>query len=201
MEKEKSENKFIKKRGFYAALVLMVIIGLTIFYIIQIGYYPVAVVNSNFVSAKSFSNAASSAHHYYTKAIQSIEDESEEVKFKVNNEIRRATLDKMIENVLIKKELSKRLGSDLAQLVARKTDIPQLKEPNFDDAVFNLYGLSILEFKKLVLVPQAREELLFDSIREDKDDFSKWIKEARENASVIILAPEFSWDGEKIIFK
>ena len=189
---------------FYLILIAMVALGLGIFYLIQIGFYPVAVVNYRFLGAKDWNEAVVSAHHYPTKTEEAYASESfgGGEKNLLLKELRRATLDKLIVNALISKELEKRVGGELGGLVQNKIRDTRVNTPDFEKAVAELYGLTFEQFKNLVLIPQAEEEILTDRVKaEQQTDFSEWLTVERRAASVIILAPDLRWDGERVVSK
>src|SRR3989344_409762 len=176
----------MKGKSFFANLIIMVVFGLATFYFLRLGYYPVALVDFKPISAKSLDEAFFSAEHYYEEAVRngsltlSLEDLR---KKEILMEIRRASLDKIIINMLIHRELKKEVGSDLSGIVGDKIDSLEIKSPDFGEAVLAVYGLSLNRFREIVLLPQAREEVLRGNMTLKNRDFDAWLKDAKANAS------------------
>lgn len=186
------------KKKFFIIFGSMVGLGLIGYYFIHSGFYPVAFVNSSLVSARNFDEASASVMRYYS---QTLKIEGNERLKQARQEIRRATLDKLIENELIYNALDGKVGSNLSGLVENKIKNLKIESSNLKEAVSDLYGLSLERFKELVLEPEAWEELLTDELRSNKSDFNEWLKKERGEASIIILAPDLKWDGEKVTLK
>ena len=64
------------------------------------------------------------------------------------------------------------------------------------EAVKKLYGLSTKDFKKLILLPQAKKDLILKHYEKDNDGLQKLWDEVRLGAKVKIYYPGFYWDGE-----
>ncbi len=147
---------------------LLLIIGLIIIggiYLVISQSYPVAFVGWQPISAKNFNDDFNTAVFYYGKVMEtydknvtsSIENiDSPAVK----TEIKRAVLDKSIENILILNGLKKRLkNSELDQMVKNKID-EILKGQDIEKQVAAIYNLSLNAFKEQILTPEARLEIL-----------------------------------------
>lgn len=97
------------KKGIVITFASMMGAGLLIFYCIQAGFYPVAIVGGRFIAERGLNEASASVFQYYTKMIETYSDTDPKLREQQISlpEVRRATLDKMIENVLIENELSR----------------------------------------------------------------------------------------------
>ena len=182
----------------------MVAVGLSGYYAVRLGLYPVAVINARFIGARSFAQAADIVGKYYGQLLSQASQNTPSI-FSPNlppAELRRATLDKMVENVLIYNELRNRAGNDLDRLVEGKLEPLKASNPDFEKAVSTLYGLSAGQFTRDVLIPAAHEEILRGYLDgEKKTGYDEWLVSARTGASVIILAPDLRWDGRQVVNK
>ncbi|PIR89482.1 MAG: hypothetical protein COU07_01110 [Candidatus Harrisonbacteria bacterium CG10_big_fil_rev_8_21_14_0_10_40_38] len=186
----------------YLIFLALMILGLLGFYTIQLGYYPVAIVNSHIISEFSYRESLLSAEHYYTKLIDSYPNDSiSEAIPSSSAELRRLMLEQMIENVLIEDELSKRVGGNVENLVEKKFEPLNVSSKEFREGVTALYGLSVDRFKALILEPKARAEILEEQIKTDESEFSDWSLEARKKARVFVFARDLNWDGEKVVLR
>lgn len=185
-------------KKFFVVLVSMVVLGLSAFYLIRLGFYPVAMVEGRFIGARRFEEAVGVAYHYYVKGLGS--QASKEIQEQLTyEELRRATLDKLIEEELVLRELKNRVGSDLSDIVESKLNNLDFSAPDFEKAVLALYGLSVQRFKEMVLVPKAREEVLEGRIFKDgSKDLIAWLKDRKQKARVTVFAPDLRWDDNKV---
>lgn len=182
-----------KFQFFYLTFLAIIFAGLAAYYIIHLGYYPVAIVNSDFISAKTLNEEFAAALRYYSAALKGkdgVNIESREFR----REIRRATLGDLIDKSLIYNEVKNRLGSDLDNLVNNKIDQQLTNRKNVEDAAKLLYGLNLADFRELVLIPQARKEILEGRLFLEKRDFDSWLSATEKSAKVFIITPEFYWD-------
>lgn len=178
------------------------ILGLGAAYLIRLGFYPVAVVNSTLVSARTFQESVASANHYFEQVLKTKPEGSDKIKPReLTREIRRATLDKMIENVLVYEALTEDAGNDLPAMVEARIDSLNIKTADFEKAVGTLYGLTRERFRTLVLVPQARQEILASRVSGEAEDLSDWLKARRKKAVVYILARDLYWNGTEVLIK
>lgn len=190
-----------KKLIIFLSLVIVVIGG--IFYLIASRSYPAALVNFSPVGYADFKKDTAAATQYYAKALETYNRgqatlvNAPDVKM----EIERAVLDRLIENSLIEKELRKIMKSgDIENIINNKIE-QAMSGVDVSKEVEALYGLSLTDFKENVLKPQARQDALEGRFILDNKNFSDWLKEARSKAQVLILIPNFSWNGEEVVVK
>ncbi len=186
-------------------LLLLVLIGIvgSISYLIISQSYPVAFVGWQPISAISFNKDFNTAIFYYQKAMETYNKsqatamDSAEIK----QEIKRAVLDKSVENILILNELKKRLkNTEIAQMVENKIN-EILKGQDIAKQVATIYNLSLDAFREQVLIPQARLEILQARLVLENKNFDEWLKDAKQQTKVIILLPGFNWNGEGVVAK
>lgn len=182
----------------------LIAFGLSSFYLVRLGTYPVAVVGASIVSARSLNATVIAAHRYYVQSLQASGDRSADDAFEDHAaalELRRAALDRLIEDAIISRELKDRLGEDLESVIADKLAAVELS-PKTEKAVSTLYGLTLARFREMVLAPKAREEILQGRVfAEGNQDFGTWLKNIKKNVKIVVLAPDLAWNGEKVVVK
>ncbi|MDO8466529.1 MAG: SurA N-terminal domain-containing protein [bacterium] len=178
---------------YFTTFLLILFVGLGAYYMVHFGYYPVAIVNSSLVTANRFETEYAVAYHYYLRALGSNKDSDPRSRgFK--RELRRAVLEDLVDQSLIKNDLVFRVGKDLPEIVENKIMTAQkIDLKTIEETAKMLYGLSLADFKSLVLVPQAQKEILQGRLFLEKKDYEKWLQEAKKNAKVFIVTPEFYW--------
>jgi len=178
------------------------ILGLGAAYLIRLGFYPIAIVDGQMISAKIFEEAAGSARHYFNQVANTyLKKEDRDRIPAIREEIRRATLDKLIENTLVYKALTDSADIDVNAVVENRLNGLKTQKPDFEKAVSTLYGLTVSRFTELVLVPQAQQEILEERVKDEAADFSDWIKAVRKKSKVYVLARGLYWNGTEVLMK
>ena len=188
----------VKKKKYLLYISIALIIGVILIIFNEI--YPVAFVGLKPVFAKDFNRNYSASMVYYEKALKTYAKDSQTLEAnEIKKEIQRAVLDNLIENILIERELKKELNQkDLTSLVEKK--IGEIAESlTIDKATETLYGFSFEEFKKRVLEPQAKKEILSDRLFLASIDFDERMKSVRSQANIMIFLPGLEWDGKEVI--
>ncbi len=188
----------MSSRNFFIIFSIFIVAGLSLYYLIDAGFYPIAIVNGKFISDRSFNQSFNSAQYYYSQAIKTYTAQANNNLQAVALELRRALLDKMVQDILVSQELEIKVGSQLPNLVATKLGNLKIDSQNFNQAVAAVYGLDFDQFKELVLVPQAKQEILQANFQSQNNSFVDWLKNTRHIAKVIILAPDLKWDGQNV---
>lgn len=172
--------------------------GLGLYELSLKGYYPVIVVNYHFVSAAAANKYYDSAMNYLRGTVMA--SKSDPAVLNNQNqlkEIRRAVLDKLVENSLIYQEIKARekenLDQDVKKKIGQAGSLDQLKEK-----ARVVYGLTSDDFVNFVLIPEAYRELLQDDMLSVREDFKEWLKGVRKKAGVFVFEKGFSWDGQGI---
>ncbi|MEK9186097.1 MAG: SurA N-terminal domain-containing protein [Patescibacteria group bacterium] len=120
---------------------LIIFLGLAGYYVIRSGYYPLAIVNRTPIFASKFIENYGSALVYYQNILQTYPKDTAFDTSEILDELKRATLDKLIEDVLIYQELGRVVGTtEVSRLVSEKI-------PNFQESAVSLYGLTPERFK------------------------------------------------------
>lgn len=188
-----------RKRNFIILLISATgIIAAFVFF----GYYPVAFVGIKPIFAGDYNKNFLTSLNYYEKALKIYANDSQALKAdEAKIEIKRAVLDNLIENILIEKELKKEIKQgDLDALIEKKiNEIP--KDRITDEAIESLYRFSFGEFRKRVLEPQAKKEILENRMFLAEIDFNEKMKNARAQAKVAVFLTGFEWNGKEVIIK
>ena len=188
-----------KKTTIIIALILTIGIGA---YIIISHSYPVVLVGSQLISAGDFREHYSGAYKYYRNILELYAKDAAVLNAdETKKEIERAVLDGLIEDVLIDEELRKTMSAaDLNRIVEERISKIENGEKISKEASV-LYGFSADDFKKRVVIPQAKSDILGNRIFLENGNFEEKLKELKRNAKVVILIPGFSWIGEGVAIK
>ena len=174
--------------------IILWLIGLSIlaiFIILKLNFYPIALTSKWIITERQFNKIVNSSLVYYQKTFSVYTTSTPIADAKFQKEIKRAALDKLIEDKIIDEILLKKLGSkELEKLVNGK-----ITNLSINDEVANasqiLYNLSLKDFKNLVLIPEAKREIL----KEQGID----LQEIKKSYRPIILIPGFYWQNEVLI--
>ena len=190
----------MSKKSFI--LIVLFIILLIFGAVIWKKSYPIILVGSNIITAKNFNEDFSASLYYYEQNQKIYGGDSQLLQSEeVKNEIKRALLTSLIEDILIDKELRKEMKSeDLARLVINKIgDIKQGE--NAEKAAKILYGFSYDIFKKKILEPMAKKEILEGRLYLNDKNIDEYLEKIKSKTKIIILLPEFDWNGKEVIMK
>lgn len=112
-------------------------------------------------------------------------------------EIKRGTLTFLIEDAIIRQkgdEVIEGLG-----VLSREKALEALRSSNDPTgAAKAVYGLSLDDFRDLVLLPQARQDLLKEALIEKSQNFDTWLRDAKKKIMVRLFFVPFRWDGEAV---
>lgn len=175
-------------------------VGLGGYVVVRNGFYPMAVVDFDVVFARRMREDLSAAYSYFRNALLVYGSDVQVLETSQSKkEIARAVLDKLITDVLIDRELKHRLKDSELSAIAEK-NIQGVVEKNKDigEAAKKLYGLEFSDFKRLVLAPQARREILEGRMLLNKENFEEWLKDTKTKARVIILYPNLKWENQEV---
>ncbi|MEK7549130.1 MAG: hypothetical protein AAB496_01400 [Patescibacteria group bacterium] len=186
-------------------LFLAILLGvITIFgaYFILSDFYPVALVDFKIINARDFNKDYSGALIYYKNALDVYVRDSALINAdEVKNELKRAVLDNLIENILIDKELKSELSfSDIDELADKKIE-EATRGKSVKEEAKTLYGFYYEEFKDRVLIPQAKKEILEERLFSKRENFEEKIIEAKSKAKVMIFLSGFEWNGKEVIIR
>ena len=63
------------------------------------------------------------------------------------------------------------------------------------------YALTRKEFNKLILLPQARRDVIRNHLKEKNQTFDEWLTDAKKLKRIKILFVPYEWDGERVRIK
>jgi hypothetical protein len=178
----------------------IILIGVSAFSVISLGYFPVVVVNSHIVTEREYRTSLEAVLHYYDAAIKTYSTLDFSKVLANPDDLRRLALEELIENELIHQALASRLGADLSAIIDKKLASASTTE-KFPEATQALYGVNVKDFKDLFLRPAAEHEILDGQLLTEKTTFDNWLKSAKRTAKIRILISNFRWDGDGVKVK
>lgn len=183
-------------RIFFIILLVMVGVGVGGYFLIKGDIFPVAVVNSEVITNKTFERHIAALSQYYEVSKKNAEANSSAVPQLPNvSDLQRATLYQLIEDALIASNFYSIVTDGDAAITRKLADAEkEMRTTKFQDSLRALYGLTVDEFRRFVLVPQAERELITDALREKGQEFDAWLASVQSNANVFILLRGFSWE-------
>ena len=179
----------------YIIFSAIIFAGLLAVLLISLGYYPIMVVNGDFISAGHFLREYRAASRYYGNFLQTYESAVKDGEKLGERDIQLIVLDGLVEKSLISRGAKKVTGNDLNDLVSKKLQ-GIIGDQKLESMAASLYGLSGGEFARDVLVPQAEREILAGRLFLNGENIDGWLLDARGSASVITFSPGFSWNGK-----
>ena len=186
-------------KKLYIILIGLVFLGFGALNLIRIGWYPIALVNSQLVWGSTVEKEYASAIKYYSQMLHTYKGEDvgkKQIK-KIKQEIRQATLDKIIEKIIISNNSSELIGDKKPKLIAAKVK-KYLQDPKLKAAASALFNLSFNDFKTVILIPQAERELLEEQFSSENRDFNNWLKNQKKKAKVYLFTKEYTWTEQGI---
>lgn len=182
----------MNRNTFYLLFLTLIFLGLAGYYLVQQGWYPLAIVNGDWIWARDFQREYAAVVNYYRQILP---------KFDKNSltELKRASLDALVADSLIYDELTKRLDSNLSAEIENKISAALGGGNDLPSAVKALYQLDFAEFKELILRPQAQREILAAHLASENKKLEDWLNDERKNASVVLLSTSFGWNGQEVI--
>lgn len=189
---KKDKGKINKIFKYVGLLIAVMAVFLAFLYITKL--YPVAIVNGDYITARNYEVNLDVAVNY-AKGIAGDKAENQEmiesVEFK--KETQRSVLESLVEARLISDYLDKNIkAKDLKAIIENKIK-SAIGGKDVAKGIAKLYGLSVSDFEKLVLIPQAKYEIIEGRFMIENKNFSEWIKEAKQTAKVTIYISGFKW--------
>jgi len=178
------------KKYLLIGLGAVVLIGLSWF--IFGGNYPIVFVDFSAISAKDYNKNYLSSLNYYEKALKTYAQDLQVLEAdEAKQEIKRAVLDNLIEDILIDRELKKEIKQDDLNVLVEKK-INEISESQIaDKAIETLYGFSFNEFRQRVLKPQAKKEIL-------ETTKCSSLEESPEHLGSFVAQKEVDLEGKKL---
>ncbi len=191
----------MKLRFIITSIFFMVITSATIY----AGFFPIASVNSDWIWYRDITKSA--------RAIKQLQRtssgaglpsllETTTLSALSASDIQRGVLEELMYEKMIAQELERIDSSqDWDQRVARDVEGLLTGRDNaaLKQATRELYRLDLDDFKKLVLAPQIREELLRKELALRAKDPEGWLTAAFQNARVKIYFLDYEWRDGRLI--
>jgi len=195
----------MKYKNKFLVLIVIVFIASGIYFFVSRNY-PIAFVDNSSILNSDFQGSYLINYNFYSNSLKANNQDAIILKSDdVIKELKRATLDVLIEQEIIDNELNKRVkADDLLKMIDEKVSVAGLNSDKFKKEVEFLYGASAENIKKLVLIPKAKEEILEGRLileNSQADNFDDWVKQKKSEAKVEILMPEFNWDKTEVILE
>ena len=195
--KDEKMKEFLSRYKTYLLFTAIVFTGLAIAFFAMGGYYPIALVNGNLVSARTFSREYAAADAYYRRVIQTYGAQALGPAALAPSDIRALVMEKVVEDALIENAARREVGADLSALVENK-----LSELSADGelakAASTLYGLNKADFRNFVLVPQAERDILSGRLFLKGEKFDDWLTQAKQSANISIFSNQFRWTPQGV---
>ena len=194
--------KFLKlpKAGTIATFFLgLLFFVLLLTLVIRGGYYPVALAHGDWIKARDFWRDYNASLTYYRET-GTLGRLTNDFDPEFRSEIARASLERLVENALIKRGLGELVGrKESARLVAEKLNSENTNSPILAEATSKLYKITAEEFIKMVGLPKARQDVLIDSLQNSQESFESWEKDVKSRATIIVFDSRFDWDGDSVV--
>ena len=164
------------------------------------GYWPIVFVNNHPIFYKEFKPAYEIVYLFYRNDVQAFNQnpallESPEMK----EELKRATVQSLIEKKIIEIELAKEIKpDDLKKRVGEKINNINLTDQTFQKGVEALYKLSVDDFKNMVLIPKAQEEILGTILADKGVNLIDWMNKTQKEAKIFIFLSDLKWADNEV---
>jgi hypothetical protein len=189
----------IQQVSFHIRILILTLVllvgGLTSYTLIRNGYFPVARVNSKFVSYKTIKENVEVSRRIYKQGQAGASEELDNL-FSPRNyrELEKKSLESLIINMVVKDSATK---ESLAK-VDYEISTNFKNSANTANSVKTIYGWDMATFKKKILEPQA----LWNILRSEKGSgFEEWLRAEKNEASVKIMFLPFKWEEGELKIK
>lgn len=168
--------------------------------VVMTGFYPVAIVEGTPIFQRTWRKAEDAAKNFIkaeaVKSGKAIDlSSSENADFLL--EVKRGTLTFLIEDLILQKEGGKVIDG-FERLNKERVDTALREGENLEQASRLVYGLDLKDFVSLVLLPQARRDVLQEALGEKAQDFNVWFLSVKKSKQVRLMFIPFRWDGEVV---
>jgi len=175
----------------------VIVLGLVLFFLISVGFYPIALISGRVLLAREFLRNYEAAASYYRNLVKTYASDLSAEKTLGAIDLQVSVLNQLVENRLIDQALREEVHDDLGGLVEARISKLQKKE-DLKNAVQALYGLSYKDFEKAVLIPQVKLDILSGRLFLKGKNIEDWLTEAKAASKVIIFSRQFYWDGKEV---
>jgi len=181
-------------------IIILLIIGTAAcsYFGLRNGVYPAVIVNWSPVSQKNVDDYYKSSLNYFAKELFTygsnpalLEDTA------TQQEIKRAVIEKLIEDKIVYAEAKKQAGKDLEEIADKKIS-DALTNKDIQEAVTAILGSDLDYYIEKELRPMAYREIVEGRMLLNNENFGEWLENAKNNSSVFVLLPGYSWDGKGV---
>ena len=193
--------KFIGKKK--SVILVSAVIFVAIVAVISFRLYPIAFVGWQPVIYGNFSKNYDAEIFYSTKFLSTYNKSNADIinSLEIRNEIKRDRLEALIEDILISNQLKVIFSNSELDSQINKNVSAVIEGKDIKKEIEALYNLSVSEFTKYFLEPQARREILEARMRIENINFNEWLVSEKKAAKVMIFLPGFEWKGGTVIVK
>lgn len=184
----------------YLAFILggIVVAGLILFFT---GFFPIAKVNGDFLWHREFS-AYQGAFNRFRANIESVNPSSPSLGFQNIKEEDLTT--SLLEELIVRKIIFGVGNKSFANFNKNAEDIMGealggQEAKSLTEAAKTLYGLSLAEFRELILLPEAREIALRRSIESSGQNYEEWFLQQLKTADVKIYFYDYQWEDGGLV--
>lgn len=176
----------------------LVIMGATV--AVTTGFYPVAFAGMRPIFYRTLMSLQQGMTHYLVMQAKSAGEEfdpsvSEHADFL--STIKKDSLTLLIEDAIIVSE-GRKLIEDFDAAAKSKGEEASKNAKNLAKSIEFAYALTRKEFNKLILMPQARRDVVRRHLEEKNQTFDEWLKDAKKLKRIRILFVPYEWDGEGV---
>lgn len=185
--------KFLKNKYLVGFIVILVIgIGAALWFF---GFAPVLSVEGKNVNAGEFAKIEAAITQFNTVSHASATST-------LPVEIKKQVLGNLIDRMLLDK-LVAQTDPSISQKAADLVKDTIAKNTNFSiaDAAQKLYGLSVDDFTDLVLIPQAKRNLVAEHYKDDPSKLNAIWDDLTKNSKVTIYYPGFYYENGEVKVK
>lgn len=178
-----------------------VILFFAFFVIIFSGFYPVVLVNGAPLYFRTWKKLEIASMRFAKIQLEKVQKKPFDFSAKENAGLllqgRKETLSLLIEDIIIQQQ-GKQLTADFEKLSNGRVEDALRKGKNTGNAAALFYGLSIDDFKELVLLPQARRDILREELEKKGQNFESWLSDVKKKSRVRMLFVPFKWNGASV---
>ena len=171
--------------------------------ILALGWYPIASVNGDLISARHFRQYVDSALSYQATSFSTYSASSTRLlaaSQQSEAQLGSVALDELIEHQLIFQGVEEKIQDSHVQLTKDKV-ANYREQPELIGASRDLFRISPELFSNVLLEPEARRELLRGRLFLDGVVLDEWLIEKRKSAKVRIFSPTYIWQEFQVLVK
>ncbi len=154
------------------------------------GFLPVINVAGKSISLSQYLKVESALSQFDRVSQKTPSTTADIKKRTMGNLVEQKFLDILIENT------DKNLYAKADKLVADTMEQSAAKGVSIKDAAYKIYGLSVKDFTDIILIPQAKRDVLLEYFGNDSAKLQQAWTDIYKNTKVKIYYPGYYWDGE-----